>query len=110
MAGELAGCGVCVVGYDSAGQADARSAGKMRIELADSAEECIAQSGVVTLTTPWPEFAAIPAERWARSGAPRVVIDCWRVLQRLESVHGVLYIGLGLGVAREESAAGGAAQ
>jgi UDPglucose 6-dehydrogenase len=110
LAGELAARGVRVVAYDPAGQADARSAGKIRIELADSAEECIAQSGVVTLTTPWPEFAAIPAERWARSGAPRVVIDCWRVLQRLESVHGVLYIGLGLGVAREESAAGGAAQ
>jgi hypothetical protein len=44
------------------------------------------------------------------SDGPLVVIDCWRALLRLESVNGVEYVGLGIGVAREESAAGGAAK
>jgi hypothetical protein len=44
------------------------------------------------------------------SDGPLVVIDCWRALLRLESVNGVEYVGLGIGVAREESATGGAAK
>ena len=76
--------------------------------MAMSAEECIAQSGVVVLATLWPAFLAIPAERWARKGSPRVVIDCWRALKQLESASGVLYLALGNGVAREESMAEGA--
>jgi hypothetical protein len=39
-----------------------------------------------------------------------VSIDCWRSPRRLEFVNRVRNIGLGIGVAREESAAGGAAK
>src|SRR6266576_363452 len=80
------------------------------VHLAASAEECIAQSEVVVLATPWPEFLAIPAGLWGRHGSPRVVVDCWRVLKHLESAKGVRYLGLGVGLVREGSFAGGAAQ
>jgi hypothetical protein len=39
-----------------------------------------------------------------------VVIDCWRALKHLESAKGIRYLGLGIGVVREGSFAGGAAQ
>lgn len=110
LAQELAARGTRVVAYDPAGHADVSGGGDVHIVLVHSPEACIAQSGVVTLATAWPEFAAIPAERWARAGAPRVVIDCWRALPRLESAKGVRYIALGIGAAREDSAAGGAGQ
>jgi UDPglucose 6-dehydrogenase len=110
LAEELAARGIRVVAYDPAGRANLSGGNDVHIVLVNSPEECIAQSGVVTLATAWPEFAALPAERWARTGTPRVVIDCWRALGRLESVKGVRYIALGVGTAREGSAAGGAGQ
>lgn len=109
LARELAGRGIRVAAYDPAGRTDPGGEDSVHIVRVNSPEECIAQSGVVTLATAWPEFAAIPTERWARAGAPRVVIDCWRALRRLESVQGIRYLALGIGAAREDSAAGGAA-
>jgi UDPglucose 6-dehydrogenase len=109
LARELAGRGLRVIAFDPAGRSDAAGMLGGSVCLATSARECIAQSGVTVLTTLWPEFLAIPAESWARTGSPRVVIDCWRALGHLESAKGVRYIGLGTGAAREESAAGGAA-
>jgi UDPglucose 6-dehydrogenase len=110
LARELAGRGLRVIAFDPEGRLDAAGTlGGSSVRLAASARECIAQSGVIVLTTPWPEFLAIPAESWARTGSPRVVIDCWRALGHLESAKGICYFGLGTGAAREESAAGGAA-
>jgi UDPglucose 6-dehydrogenase len=67
------------------------------VTRAVSAEACIDDADLVVLTTPWPEFARLPAERWARPKAPRIVIDCWRVLGALRDVPGVSYLALGLG-------------
>ncbi len=94
---ELVDRGQNVVAYDPAHQAlPERFDGSAR--LAASAAECIAQSDVVVLATPWQEFSELGAGKWARSGAPRVVIDCWRVLKhQLSSCDGVRYIGLGVG-------------
>jgi UDPglucose 6-dehydrogenase len=110
LAQELSNRKVLTIAFDPAGHARAAIALGNAVQLAKSAEECIAQCGVVVLATPWPEFLAIPAERWARNGSPRVVIDCWRALKQLESAQGICYFALGNGEAREESIAGGAAQ
>jgi UDPglucose 6-dehydrogenase len=110
LAQELAKRKVPTVAFDPKGHVRAESALGNDVHLAASAEECIAQSGVVVLATPWPEFLAIPTERWARKGSPRVVIDCWRALKRLELAEGIRYLGLGIGVGREESVVGGVAQ
>jgi UDPglucose 6-dehydrogenase len=110
LAQELAKRKVRTIAFDPEGHARAASTLGNSVQLAPSAEECIAQSGVVVLATPWPEFLAIPGERWARNSSPRVVIDCWRALKHLESAKGIRYLGLGIGVVREESVAGGAAQ
>jgi UDPglucose 6-dehydrogenase len=110
LAQELAKRKIPTIAFDPQGHARAASTLGDSVHLAASAEECIAQSGVVVLATPWPEFLAIPAGLWGRNGSPRVVIDCWRALKHLESVKGIHYLGLGLGVVREGSFAGGAAQ
>lgn len=97
LARELASRGVPVVAFDPAGHAHAANAIGSRVRLAASVEECIAISGVTVLATPWPQFLNLPAELWTREGSPRVVVDCWRALPHLESVKGILYLGLGKG-------------
>jgi UDPglucose 6-dehydrogenase len=110
LAQELVKRKVPTVAFDPQGHIHAALTLGDGVRLAASAAECIEQCGVAVLATPWPEFLAIPAKRWARKGSPRVVIDCWRALKHLESAKGVCYFGLGEGVVREESVTGGAAQ
>jgi UDPglucose 6-dehydrogenase len=71
--------------------------GHEMIRVARSAQECIAESGLVVLATPWQEFREIPVNQWIRHDQPRTVIDCWRVLNHLERVDGVRYVRLGFG-------------
>jgi len=110
LAQELAKRRVRTIAFDPEGHVRAAITLGSDVHLAASAEVCIAQSGVVVLATPWPEFLAISVKRWGRSGSPRVVIDCWRALRHLESAKGIRYFGLGNGVARDESVAGRVAQ
>jgi UDPglucose 6-dehydrogenase len=97
LAQELADRGVTVIAYDPAGGANSARALGNNVRLASSAEECIAQSDVVVLATPWPEFDEIPQEQWARQGSVRTIIDCWRTLRQLHSAAGIRYFELGTG-------------
>jgi UDPglucose 6-dehydrogenase len=97
LAQELSGVNLPVVVYDpSADGARALGAHK-NVRCAASAEECIAECGVVVLATPWREFRELPAAKWSRAGDGCVVIDCWRMLKELEGVKGIRYVRLGFG-------------
>jgi len=83
------------------------------IRIAASAQDCIAQSAVVVLATPWQEFRDLPVSVWMQAPlsapsfrtSPRVVIDCWRVLEHLEDSQTVRYVRLGSGNASARGAA-----
>jgi UDPglucose 6-dehydrogenase len=106
LASELVARRLPVAAFDPEGRTNAANVLGNTVHFAASAEECIAQSGLVVLATLWPEFLAIPVECWTRRSSPRVVIDCWRALQRLDCVEGIRYLGLGNGVAGKESIKG----
>ena len=97
LAKELAERGATVLAYDPSLQENPACRLDKRIRPAASAQECIAGSDLVVVATPWPEFCSISPQQWARPGAPRTVIDCWRVLRRLQHQPGVAYFGLGIG-------------
>jgi UDPglucose 6-dehydrogenase len=99
LAQELASRGVAIVAFDPQGGRDSAVPLGPGVRLAASAEDCIAEAAVVVVATPWPEFARIPAERWQRRGAPRIVLDCWRVLPHLAGREGVVRIAPGVGSA-----------
>jgi UDPglucose 6-dehydrogenase len=97
LAQELSSANLPVVAYDPSAQG-ARALGECKtVRLAGSAQQCIAQSDVVVLATPWREFREIPAAQWVRYSRARVVIDCWRALNHLDGVDGVDYVRLGFG-------------
>jgi UDPglucose 6-dehydrogenase len=97
LADELASRNFRVVAYDPAGMVNAQRALGDRVDFAASAEECIGQSDVVVVATPWKEFAEIPPAGWRAPIGARVVIDCWRGLKHIENAEGVRYVSLGLG-------------
>jgi UDPglucose 6-dehydrogenase len=97
LAQELVSRAVALVAYDPQGAHNSALASGGGVRLAATAEECIAESAVVVVATPWAEFAQIPAEKWERSGSPRIVLDCWRALPHLASRNGILRMALGVG-------------
>jgi len=100
LAEELAARGIEVFAYDPAANANASRVLADSVRLVPTLGEAIEPADVVVLATPWHEFAALdPAvvERTPR----RVVIDCWRALQRDQFEEVADYIELGKGVVRE---------
>jgi UDPglucose 6-dehydrogenase len=101
LAQELSSSGLSVIVYDPSREAMRVLGSYKNIRAAQSAVECIAESGVVVLATPWEEFREVPVEHWARNCEPRVVprviIDCWRALDHLNGVDGVHHVRLGFG-------------
>jgi UDPglucose 6-dehydrogenase len=99
LAQELLSSKLPVVVYDPSADRERVLNTNNGMRFASSAEECIAQSEVVVLATPWKEFTNVSAERWAKGGRLRTVIDCWRAVEHLDQVDGVNYVRLGLGTA-----------
>jgi UDPglucose 6-dehydrogenase len=97
LAQELSAARLPVVAYDPSAEVAHALHECKTVRIANSSLECIAQADVVVLATPWQQFREIPAAHWARPGRPRVVMDCWRVLNHLDGVDGVDYVRLGFG-------------
>jgi predicted dinucleotide-binding enzyme len=97
LAQELSAARLPVVVYDPSAEGAHALRECKTVHIANSSLECIAQADVVVLATPWQQFRGIPAAHWARPGRPRVVMDCWRVLNHLDGVDGVDYVRLGFG-------------
>ena len=95
LAQELVGRGVTTVVYDPAALDGVAETLNGRARIATSASECVEQSDVVVITTPWEEFRYIPIESLARQGTPRVLVDCWRILDPGEIESIVDYVPLG---------------
>jgi UDPglucose 6-dehydrogenase len=97
LAHELYSSDLSVIVYDPSREAIRTLSAYNNIRLAPSAEQCIVDSGVVVLATPWQAFREIPAAQWTSPKQPRVVMDCWRALGHLDGVEGVHYVKLGFG-------------
>jgi UDPglucose 6-dehydrogenase len=97
LAQELSSANFPVIVYDPSADASSALGTYKTVHFASSAQECIMQSGVVVLATPWQEFRDVPPAQWVRHNKPRAVVDCWRVLNHLEGVDGILYVPLGFG-------------
>jgi UDPglucose 6-dehydrogenase len=97
LARALASRDVPVIAWDPAALPSARAALDGTVRYAGSLAECIAAADVLVLSTPWPELARLGAAELARPGRPRVLIDCWRLLDRPEIRAAVDYVALGLG-------------
>ena len=105
LAQHLASENLPVVVFDPSADATQVLNGHKSIRVASSAQDCIAQSSIVVLATPWQEFRDLPVSVWIQPplsapsfhSSPRVVIDCWRALEHLEGSQSVRYVRLGSG-------------
>src|SRR6267378_4377095 len=64
LAQELSAANLPVIVFDPSADAAHVSSSCKKVRIAPSASECIAESGIVVLATPWQEFRALPASAW----------------------------------------------
>jgi UDPglucose 6-dehydrogenase len=100
LAQELLAANLPVVVFDPSADAARVSRQCKNIRIATSAPECIAESGVIVLATPWREFHDLPVSDWV-GPSRRVVIDCWRALSHLDGKDSIRYVKLGFGAPAE---------
>lgn len=106
LAQELSRRNLPVIVFDPSADSKRALNHNEKIRIAGSAEECISESTVTVLATPWQEFRDLPVASWlgARPESPRVVVDCWRALSHLEGQEGVTYVKLGFGASEGKPA------
>lgn len=97
LAQALAQAGVRVVAYDPVALPNAARVLDSSVSYATSLNECIRQTNVVIVTTPWEEFRRLTLDDFGGESAPRVLIDCWRLWQNPAPNDRVQYLPLGQG-------------
>ncbi|HXY23826.1 MAG TPA: nucleotide sugar dehydrogenase [Candidatus Acidoferrum sp.] len=107
LAQELSSANLPVIVFDPSADAGRALSSNKNVRIGASAEECIRESSVVVLATPWQEFRDLPASTWlgARKFGVRVIVDCWRALGHLDGLQGLTYVKLGFGSTAEKPAA-----
>ena len=93
---ELMERGTPTLAYDPKGRGAAKRILGENARFSETPEECINSADVVVITTPWQEFAQLPAEVWTNSSVIPLVIDCWGALEGLRARNGMRYIRLGV--------------
>ena len=78
IARQLLASGARVVVFDPAAMENSARQLSGNVAFAASMQECVRQSDVLAITTPWPEFAQLTAADF--ESGPEFVIDCWRML------------------------------
>jgi len=99
LASELLSKGFAIILYDALALEDTRQILGDQPHYASSAQECVAQADVVVITTPSPEFKALKPGDFvpASGGGKKLLLDCWRILERSELAPVCDYLALGVG-------------
>jgi UDPglucose 6-dehydrogenase len=84
LANRLAAEGLPVTVFDPAAAGEARPVLAAGVAVAPSLAACLEESDVVVVTVPWPAFREIPRLLAAARRRPRVIMDCWRLLDRTD--------------------------
>jgi len=101
LAQTLSAAGIPVTVYDPAGMANAKKVLDNSVIFAGSTEECVRFADVIVIATAWDEFKQVSPAILRRSSTPRVLLDCWRVLDAKLYGPVVEYIPLGVGAKYE---------
>lgn len=103
LAQALSSDGIRVIVYDPIAMEKGRKVLGEAVHFASSMEESIQGADLLVITTPWDEFRNIPGLPMKNGHAPRVIIDCWRLLEEHPPKGVAEYVPLGIGNEKEKS-------
>ncbi len=99
LAQELLSKGISIVVYDPLALENVRQVLGAQPEYAATAQDCVQRADVVVITTPSSVFKTLePADLKSHNAArPKIMLDCWRVLDRDRFATVCEYRALGVG-------------
>jgi UDPglucose 6-dehydrogenase len=99
LAKELLSKGVAVVLYDPLALENTRQTLGDQPEYATSALECVQRADAIVITIPCAEFKQLEPSHFAQvnSSQRKLVLDCWRILDRDQLSPVCEYMALGIG-------------
>ncbi len=96
IARALLGRGAKVSVYDPAGIENAKKLLGDRVKYANSIDECLQDTTLCILVTPWPEFKKLKPDDFIKKMKKPALIDCWRIYDRAEFKSKLSYLAIGL--------------
>jgi UDPglucose 6-dehydrogenase len=95
LANRLASDGCAVTVFDPAALDQASTFLAPSVQTTRSTGDCLRSADLAVIAVPWPEFRDIPTLLAALPRRRRVLVDCWRLLDRrhLEGIAELVYIG-----------------
>jgi UDPglucose 6-dehydrogenase len=94
---ELLKKGVNLKIYDPAGNGNARRILKdKKVIYATSVKECLKDTQLCVLATPWDEFRGLTPEDFINNMEKPVLLDCWRFFNREQFESKIFYFALGI--------------
>lgn len=87
--------------YDPAGMENARKVlDQPNIKYASSVEECLIDTELCILATPWDEFKSLTPEDFITNMKQPVLLDCWRIFRRSEFIEKLRYFAVGINISK----------
>jgi len=83
-----------VKAYDPAGMENAKRELNDAVEYSKDIADCLRESDLCIIATPWRQFSELDSEAFAVMRKPKV-LDCWRMLNK-DQLQGVEYHALGV--------------
>ena len=85
--------------YDPAAMPEAAKLLEGQVTFARNLAEALRKAQLIVITTPWREFMDLDGRTLASSnGHPKMVLDCWRMLEKSRLGKKVEYVPLGVGL------------
>lgn len=82
-----------VIVYDPKAMENAKKILKEKVTFSDSLKECVKNSDLILIATPWEEFKNIKLN-WLKKGV--IIFDCWRILNPKKYKKIAKYLSLGI--------------
>lgn len=86
-----------VIVYDPKAMEKAKQVLRDKVVYAPSVKECIQNSDVIVIATPWDEFKKIKPDWLKQKKGVKVLVDCWKILdqRKLAKIKNVKYLAIG---------------
>jgi nucleotide sugar dehydrogenase len=88
--------GIPLMVYDPVAMENAKKILGNNVIYASSSKECIQNSDVIVIATPWKEFQNIKSAWLKRKNGQPILIDCWRMLEPKKYKEVAQYLAIGI--------------
>lgn len=82
--------------WDPKAMTNAKNLLSPKVTLASSMKDCLSHADIIVIATDWPEFKNLKIDNLKVAGKKPVLLDCWRILDKLKYQNVAQYKAIGI--------------